>query len=112
MMMRTWLRRLVSRAAVLLGAAGLILLAFAAPASAWSVIVKGAAVCDPTTGTWDVTWTFENDQTTAATLSNVQFTPTTAGSAAPETVPAKQGGTNGRVQVLLSVPTGSPTASV
>lgn len=107
--MRTRPLRLFAGAVAAMAAAGMAVLVFASPASAWTVMVSGTAVCDPKTGAWEVTWTLENDQKTAATLSNVRFTPTVAAASLPTTVPPKQGTTNGHVETVVTLPTNVAT---
>ena len=54
-------KKLLATAATLLLAAGLSVVAVAAPASATHPAVAGTVACNPTTGQWDITWRVTGD---------------------------------------------------
>lgn len=64
------MRRALAAIATLALGAGLVVFGAAAPASAHTTTVSGVASCDAATGTADVTWTVNNSENSAATVTS------------------------------------------
>jgi hypothetical protein len=77
-------KKILASSVALFLTAGLSLVAVAAPAAAATPVVSGSAVCDPSTGTYDITWTVAADgaaegETGTIVASSVETAPSLIG---------------------------------
>ena len=64
------LRRIAAAVTALVLGSGLALVAVAAPASAHHNTINGTVTCDPSTSTYDITWTVENSEAKTETVTD------------------------------------------